>query len=180
MAEQIPDSSNTTSPKPGSAAGADPLDVLNLGVEAKHAVLLVTVLLRLRLQIGLDKHVDVAVEHALDVANFHLGALVLRQAVRLKNIGSNLAAESDTKLSVFDRLSLGLLLFPFQFVQSRSKNLHAHFLVLVLRAFVLALGYKSRGQMRDSHGRVRGVHMLSALAGRSICIDAKVLCIDDH
>ncbi len=73
-------------------------------------VLLVPVLLRLRLQIGFDEHVNVAVEHALDVADFDFGPLVLGQAVRLENVRSNLTAESDTQLAVFNGLRFGLLL----------------------------------------------------------------------
>ncbi len=85
-------------------------------------------------------------------------------AVRLKNIGPNLTAKTDAELAVFNRLSFGFLLFPFQFVQSRAKHFHTNVLVLMLRPLVLALRDEPRGKMRDPHRRIGGVHVLSTLA----------------
>ena len=46
-------------------------------------------------QIGLDKFVDIAIKHAVDIADFKLGAVVLDHLIGLQNIGANLAAPGD-------------------------------------------------------------------------------------
>src|SRR5262245_46148997 len=50
---------------------------------------------RLLHQIRLDEHVDVAIEHAVDVAHLLFRAMVLHQLVRMQDVAANLAAERD-------------------------------------------------------------------------------------
>ena len=83
--------------------------------------------------------VEVAVEHALDVAGLVLGAQVLHHLVRLQHVGADLAAEADraaarraiasSSASRFCALEVG---------QLGLEHLHGPVLVLVLAALVLA------------------------------------------
>src|SRR5215831_17168920 len=49
-------------------------------------------------QFRLDKHVDVAVHHGLYVACFRSGSVIFHHLIRLKNVGTNLAAPGDVAL----------------------------------------------------------------------------------
>jgi hypothetical protein len=42
------------------------------------------------LQVGADEGLQVAVDHPVHVADFHLGAMVFYQAIRLQNVRANL------------------------------------------------------------------------------------------
>src|SRR5262245_40590497 len=53
-------------------------------------------------QIGLDEHVDVAVEHAIDVADLFLRAVILHQPIGRQHVAANLAAERDLLLDAAD------------------------------------------------------------------------------
>ena len=48
----------------------------------------------------------------------------------------------------------------------------------MLRAFVLTFHDHTGRQMRDANGRVRGVDVLAAGAGRAIGVDAQIVRID--
>lgn len=50
-----------------------------------------------RQQIGANKGLQIAVEHAIDIADFDFGAMILDQAVRLQDIGANLRSELDVE-----------------------------------------------------------------------------------
>ena len=63
---------------------------------------------RLLHQVGLDERVEVAVEDAVDVAHFHLGAVVLDHLVRLQHVAADLAAEGDVLLLAADLVEPGL------------------------------------------------------------------------
>ena len=49
----------------------------------------------------------------------------------------------------------------------------------MLRPFVLALGDDSSGNVGDANSRVRRVHVLAALTGRSVSVDPQIFFIDD-
>src|SRR5512140_887495 len=49
-------------------------------------------------QVRLDEHVDVAVEHPIDVADLLLGPVILHHLVRMQHVASDLAAERDVAL----------------------------------------------------------------------------------
>src|SRR5262249_22185686 len=53
-------------------------------------------------QIALDEHVDVAVEHAIDVADLFLGAVILHHLVGVQDVAADLAAEVDVFLDAAD------------------------------------------------------------------------------
>ena len=115
------------------------------------------------MQVRFDKFVEVTVEDAIDVADFNFRSMIFREAVRLENVRPYLAAPRDIELAVFDGLRFGFLLLNLELEEARPQNLHADFLVLVLRAFVLALNNDVRRDVRDAHGGIRGIHVLAAL-----------------
>src|SRR5262245_9483423 len=73
----------------------------------------------LRHQIFLDKIVDPAVEHCVDVARLELRADVLDQLVRVQDVIANLRSERDVALRFGEFICLGPLLRQFQFVKAR-------------------------------------------------------------
>src|SRR5581483_1746650 len=72
---------------------------------------------------------------------------------------------------------LGLLLL-LELVEAGLQDLHRHRLVLVLRALVLAGDDDPGGEMREAHGGVGLVDVLSAGTARPVRIDAEVLVAD--
>src|SRR5208282_3443742 len=71
-----------------------------------------------------------------------------------------------------------VLLFPFELKQPRPEHAHGLLAVLDLRLFILAGHDHPRGQMRDAHRRVRGVHGLPAGARGTEGVDANVFRLD--
>src|SRR5207249_6677580 len=64
---------------------------------------------RLLAQVGLDEHVDVAVEDGVGVADLGVRAVVLHHAVGLEHVGAALVAEADIFLALADLGNLLLL-----------------------------------------------------------------------
>src|SRR3954471_21833645 len=67
-------------------------------------------------QEALDEHVDVAVEHAVDVADLLLRAVILHELVGVQHVAADLAAERDVLLRAADLLELLLILLDLQIV----------------------------------------------------------------
>jgi len=130
------------------------------------------------LQVRFDEFVEIAVEDAIDVADFNFRSMIFREAVRLENVRPDLAAPRDIELAVFDGLRFGFLLLSLELEEARPQNLHADFLVLVLRAFVLALNDDVRRDVRDAHGGIRGIHVLAALPRGSVRVDSQIFFFD--
>jgi hypothetical protein len=49
----------------------------------------------------------------------------------------------------------------------------------MLRAFILAAGYQTGGEMRDADRRIRRVDMLPALAARTVGVGTNIFRLDD-
>src|SRR5204862_5717013 len=64
---------------------------------------------RLLHEVGLDEHVDVAVEDAVDVAHLLFGPMVLHHLVRMEHVAANLVAERDFLLGAADLIQLRLV-----------------------------------------------------------------------
>ena len=76
---------------------------------------------------------------------------------------------------------IGRVLFLLQFfVKPRAQNAHRLFLVLELAFFVLTGHDDAAGNVRDTHGAVRLVDVLPAVAGRTVDVDAQVVGVDFH
>src|SRR5205814_1045675 len=81
-----------------SAPRAYTFDVLNVRIESKH--LGRTAVLKISLYEGFQ----VAVEDAIDISDFNFRPSVFDEAVRLKNVRTDLTSESNIHLAVFHRL----------------------------------------------------------------------------
>jgi len=57
-----------------------------------------------REEISAQEGLEIAVEDLIDVANFHLGAMILGHAVGLQDVGTDLGAEVDVELGVLEFL----------------------------------------------------------------------------
>src|SRR5215831_8833320 len=75
-------------------------------------------------QVALAEDVDVAVEHAVDVANLLLRPVILHELVWVENVAANLPAERDLLLRTADLLEFGLLLLRLQIVEPGLEHLH--------------------------------------------------------
>src|SRR6266508_217454 len=64
---------------------------------------------RLLHQVGLDEAVEIAVEHAVHVADLELRAVVLDHLIGLQHVASDLVAEGDVALLPAELFELGLL-----------------------------------------------------------------------
>src|SRR5271165_4510212 len=133
-----------------------------------------------RQQVGADEGLQIAVNHAIDVADLGLGAVILDHAVRLQDVGANLRAEFNIEFRVLNFLGGGALFLHFKFIELRAQHAHGAFFILVLRALILAIGYESGREVSDANRGIRGVHMLSALAAGAISIDADIFRLDDN
>src|SRR5580658_5245136 len=130
------------------------------------------------LQVAADERLEITIEYAVDVADLDARTEVLRHSIRLQNVAANLRAEVDLQLRVFELLARRALLLEFVFIEPRAKHLHGFLFVLMLRALVLASCHKSSRKMRDSHGGVGGVDVLSALSAGTVGVDAKLVGLD--
>src|ERR1043165_3053548 len=129
-------------------------------------------------EVGVDELGEIAVEHALHVADFVSGPQVLDQLIRLQHVRADLAAEGDVLLLPLDALLLLLPLLDLDLVEPRAQQLHGHVAVLVLAALVLA-GHDDAGrQVRDAHRGVGDVDVLPARAAGAVRVDAEVLVVD--
>ena len=99
-----------------------------------------------RQQIPPDQLVQIAVQHAIDIADLDPRAQVLHHAVRLQHIRTDLRAEVDVELRIFNVLGLCALLLQLVFVEPRAQNAHRLLAVLVLRALVLAGDHNARSE----------------------------------
>src|SRR5579872_5168048 len=78
---------------------------------------------RLLHQIRLDEAVEVAVEHAIDVADRFLRPVILHELIRVQHVAANLAAEGDLLLRAADLIELRLLFLLLQIVEARLEHL---------------------------------------------------------
>ena len=83
------------------------------------------------LEAGVDEVVEVAVQHALGVADLVVGAQVL-DARLVEHVGADLMPPGDVGLGIFLRLPLLVALHHFLFVHLRAQEFHGAVAVLVL------------------------------------------------
>src|SRR3954469_25355781 len=86
---------------------------------------------------GLDERVEVAVEHAVDVAGLVLGAQVLHELVRRQYVAADLAAEADLLLLALDGRELVLALLALEVGETGLEGFHGAVTVLELAALDL-------------------------------------------
>src|SRR5829696_6473780 len=126
----------------------------------------------------LDEDVDVAVEHAVDVADLLLGPVIFDQLIWVQDVAADLAAEGNLLLGAADLLELRLLLLRLQIVEAGLQHLHCRVAVAVLRPLVLARDDDAARHVRDADRRIGHIDVLAAGAARTIRVDADVLVVD--
>src|SRR5882762_141826 len=125
-------------------------------------------------QFRLDKHVDFAVHHGLDIARFRAGAVIFHHLVRLKNVGANLAAPGYISLFSVLPIDFGALLILLDFVKLGLQHFHRELAIAPLAALCLAGDNDSTWLMQNPHGSFDFVDVLPALAATAKCVDLKV------
>ena len=126
-------------------------------------------------KIGIEKALDVAVQHALEVAHVVAGAGVLDALIGMQEVVANLRAEAGLGLFLVLGGLRGFAFFFFQPGQPGPQHLERRGPVLVLRALVLALHDDVRGQVREADGARGLVDVLAAGAAGPKHILANVL-----
>src|SRR5579871_63272 len=116
-------------------------------------------------------HLDQLVERK---ANAVIGYAVLRKVVRADLFAAIAAANHG--LAFFCQGLL--LLFHFDFVETRAQDAHGLFTILDLRLLVLAAYDRVRRQVRDSYCRVGGIHRLATRSRGTKRIDPNIFKLD--
>ena len=96
-------------------------------------------------EVGVDKAVDLAVHHGLDLAHLVARAGVLGQGVGHEYVGTDLTAPLNFHLHALDVGDLLGVLLDLQFQKFGFEHLHAVVPVLELAAFRLAEHHNARG-----------------------------------
>src|SRR5579864_1339942 len=96
-------------------------------------------------EVRTNEGLKIAIEYAIDVADFFLGAVILHHAVGLQHVGPDLRSEIDIELRVLDFFCGFALLLEFQLIQLRAQHAHGTVAVLMLGTLILAT--------RDQPGR---------------------------
>src|SRR6266567_6263357 len=133
-----------------------------------------------RQQICPDERLQIAVDHAVNVADLQLGAVILDHAVRLQDVGTYLRSEFNVEFRVFNLLRGHPLLLHLEFIELRAQHAHGALAVFVLRTLILTTRDQTRRDVCNAHRRISGVHMLSALTAGAICIGANVFRLDHN
>src|SRR5690606_20998287 len=122
---------------------------------------------------GDDEGIEIAVEHLLRVGNFDVGAQVLDPAL-VQHVGADLMPPAHIGLRIFQLLLFRHALAQFQLVKLGLEHLHRLGTVAMLRAVVLTLNDDTGGHVRDTHGRIGLVDVLTAGAAGPVSVDAQV------
>ena len=122
----------------------------------------------------LNKRIDAAVQHIVDVSDIHIDAVILYHLIGMQDIGADLTAPGNVIFAVVNLLQLVVLLLFFMLVKPGPQYLYSHIFMTVLGFFLLALHYDAAGKMGDAHGTAGFVDMLTAGATGPEYIDSQV------
>ena len=109
-----------------------------------------------------NKLLYIALEHRVNVAGLDAAANVFHQLVRVEHVVAYLAAERVLHALAAQRRQLFCALLLFELVELGAQNLERRLLVLQLRFLILAGHHNACGHVREAHGRIGGVHALTA------------------
>ena len=129
-------------------------------------------------EVAVDEFVDVAVEHAADVARLDLGAQVLDHLVRLHHVAADLAAPADLGLLAGDRVEFGGTILLGLRGDQRRQPTHRPLAVLQLAALLLRARHEAGRLVDQADGRRRLVDVLTAGARRPEDLHADVGLVD--
>src|SRR3712207_4928717 len=132
------------------------------------------------LQVGVDKGVDVAVQHAVDVRRLLARAVVFHQLVRVEDVGPDLGPPLDVRLLPAYGGDLPLPALALELEEARPQDPHRYLAVLVLAALVLALHHDPGRQVGDPDRRVGLVDVLPAGPRGPVGVYLEVLLVYLH
>ena len=121
---------------------------------------------------------DIAVHNRLDIPLFVARSMVFCHSVRTEHVRTDLRAPLDIFYVAFHCLRFRLALLNLLFQELGTEHIKAHFLVLQLRAFVLALYHDPRGEVGDTNGGGHLIYVLTTCATRVIDIDTNIVVVD--
>jgi hypothetical protein len=129
-------------------------------------------------QVRPDERIDVPVQHPIDVADLKLRPVVFDHAVRLHNVGADLAAERNLELGFVELVGVLLAFLHFLVVQLGAQHLHGQRPVLALASLGLAGDYRVGGKMRDADRGFHLVYVLAAFAAGAVGVYAQLFRTD--
>src|SRR5258708_13654368 len=104
--------------------------------------------------------------------------MVLHHAIRVQHVRPYLRTKINIELGIFQLLGDLTLLFQFVRVELGFQDSYLTFGVLGLRALVLARNHDPGRDMREPHGGVGCVHVLSAFAAGAVSVRADLFRLD--
>src|SRR6266481_125913 len=119
-------------------------------------------------QICLHERPQIAIQHAIHVADLQFRTVILDHPVRLQNILPDLRTEINVQFRILNLFRDLALLLQFEFVKLRAQHAHRLLFVLMLRPLILAIGHQARRDVRDPHRRIGRIDMLPTLAARTV------------
>jgi len=122
--------------------------------------------------------VQVAVHHGPDLGRLIVGPQVLHHLVGHEHIGADLVSPGDVAFIVVMFFLGGSLLFLFHVVKFGLEHLHGDLAVLELRPFDLAGDHDSRRDVRDAHGGLHLVHVLSPVPAGPEGVQLQIALVD--
>ena len=131
-----------------------------------------------RLQVCVNKAVQITVHNSVDIAGFKAGTMVLDHGIGHEDIGADLGTPADGLLVAPDVLDLVQMLPLLDLQQLGFQHPHSHVLVLVLASLYLA-GNHNAGRQVGNPNRRRGlVNLLSAGAAGPVKVYLKIFRTD--
>ena len=128
-------------------------------------------------QVRIDKQIDITIEHGTDVAGFDLGAQILDQLIRLQDIGADLVAPGVVAWRTPHACSARRL--DLKIIQACFQDAHRIGFVLVLRTLTLADYHNPGFQMRQTHGTIGTVDVLTAGTAGAEGVNAQIAVGND-
>ena len=114
----------------------------------------------IKTQEGLNKNIQITIQHRIHIARFHTRPQVFDQLVWMKNVRTNLTAPFDLLFLFFHFLLFLTHFFLLQLIKASFHNFERRGLILMLRPFILALNHNARRNMRQPDRRIGSVHAL--------------------
>ena len=97
--------------------------------------------------------------------------MIFHHTVRMENVGANLTAPTDFALFTLYLRQLLLALFPLFLVKTRLQDFNGAFTVLDLRSLRLTRHNDSGRDVRNAHGRIRRIDVLTACTTGAVGVD---------
>src|SRR5205807_8563251 len=125
-------------------------------------------------EVRANEGIEVAVEHAVDIADFEFRAVIFDHLVGLHHVRADLAAKGNVHFGFVELVGFRLPLLQFHVVEARAKHLHGQLAVFMLAAFGLAANHDAARDVRDAHGGLHFVDVLASFAAGTERVNLQV------